>query len=254
MLHVLTSWMQAQSLTTSFKNIISMHLVNMMGAQCRASPESLHQISRRYFPRMQNKKRRTRRIPLPPYSPRIDRFMKLKVRDVAKRQQPVQPVRLEPDRPRTDNDPDPFAYKLNPENLYPIYRFEGWPLSPGIRPDQLRYGECSLSLSLSVHSFHSLSIHRIHRRRHCGVRCSSGIRGFPTDSTCTESPQQQRTRDSETARPQWSGEMVVSWKWLRKSRDSNRGHDAQIESIESAPWKVLVQRQVCRSAVHSDLP
>ena len=75
--------------------------------------------------------------------------MKLKVRDVAKRQQPVQPVRLEPDRPRTDHDPDPFAYKLNPENLYPIYKFEGWPLAPGIRPDQLRYGVfCVNSISL----------------------------------------------------------------------------------------------------------
>jgi len=29
---------------------------------------------------------------------------------------------------------------MGPGNLYPIYKFEEWPLFPGIRPDQFRYG------------------------------------------------------------------------------------------------------------------
>ena len=96
--------------------------------------------NRRYFPKMVNKKRRTRRQPLSYHHPRIDKFMKLRMRDEARKHQPVQPSRLEPDRPRIDNDPDPFAYKFSPESLYPIYKFEEWPLFPGIRPDQFRYG------------------------------------------------------------------------------------------------------------------
>ena len=104
--------------------------------------------SRRYFPKMQNKKRRTRRIPLASYHPRIKKYMKLQIRDEARKHQPVQPTRLEPDRQRIDNDPDPFGYKFNPESLYPIYKFEEWPLFPGIRPDQFRYGTFNL-LSLS---------------------------------------------------------------------------------------------------------
>ena len=108
--------------------------------------------SRRYFPRMQNKKRRTRRQPLPFWSPRIKHYMKLKIRDQAKRQQPVQPVRLEPDRPRIDNDPDPFAYQLHPQNLYPSYKFDEWPLYPGIRPDQFRYGMCWMKVKFPSNS------------------------------------------------------------------------------------------------------
>mmetsp|Transcript_17094 Transcript_17094/g.26643 ORF Transcript_17094/g.26643 Transcript_17094/m.26643 type:complete len:277 (+) Transcript_17094:14-844(+) len=122
-----------------------MHLVQRLNvgvsAQLlRANEACLFNEQRRYFPKLKDKKRKTRRIPLPPWHPRIARYMKIKQRDNAKRVQPVQPMRVQPDRPRIDNDPDPFAYKFAPEMLYPIHKFEDWPLYPGIRSDQLRYG------------------------------------------------------------------------------------------------------------------
>jgi len=85
---------------------------------------------------MANKK--LRREKLPKRHSRKVKYKELKAQQYAQRLQPIKISRPTPDRPRIDNDPDPFAYKLDPQSIYPSYSFEEWPLHPGIRPDQFR--------------------------------------------------------------------------------------------------------------------
>ena len=77
----------------------------------------------------------------PPKSSR-EKYRLLRLQQKTKRNQPVQPMRLTSDRERENRDPDPFNIVNEPENIYPLYKFEEWPLHPGIRYDQFRYGFC----------------------------------------------------------------------------------------------------------------
>ena len=107
---------------------------------------SLFVISKRFCSKkkkphvpMKHKDKRTRKLTLPKSHPRVQSYMAIRIRDEAKKKEPIQPFREEPDRPRMDNDPDPFNIKLKPETIHPQYYFKEYPLHPGIKPDQLRY-------------------------------------------------------------------------------------------------------------------
>ena len=91
------------------------------------------------------KNKRLRRLREPPGRPPIKQrraYYAWKMQQYAKRSHPVVPIRLTTDRERETRDPDPFNVVNEPENVYPLYKFEEWPLHPGIRPDQFRYGFC----------------------------------------------------------------------------------------------------------------